>query len=71
MEEARQQVETNFFGVVRMNRQFLPLLREQGHGRIITISSLAGLIGVPFQAFYSAAKHYERDFAVSSDRLPK
>jgi len=56
MIEARSQLETNFFGVHRVCRQVLPIMREQGSGYIINISSLAGLVGIPFQAFYSASK---------------
>ncbi|MCY1544587.1 putative oxidoreductase SadH [compost metagenome] len=49
-------METNFFGPVRTIAAVLPHMRAQGGGRIITVSSLAGLIGMPFQAFYSASK---------------
>jgi short-subunit dehydrogenase len=50
-------MDTNFFGPVRMIRAVLPHMRKQGSGRIITISSLAGLAGMPFQPFYSASKY--------------
>ncbi len=55
--EAVVQLDTNFMGVVRMVAATLPRMRRQGGGHIITIGSLAGLIGVPFEAFYSATKH--------------
>jgi NAD(P)-dependent dehydrogenase (short-subunit alcohol dehydrogenase family) len=55
--EAQWQMDTNFFGTVRMIRAVLPQMRRQGRGRIITISSLAGLVGLPFQPYYSASKH--------------
>ncbi len=55
--EAQAQFETNFFGVARMVRAVLPHMRKQQSGRIITIGSLAGLIGVPFHGYYSASKH--------------
>ena len=55
--EAQWQMNTNFFGPVRMIRAVLPHMRRQGSGRIITISSLAGLAGLPFQPFYSASKY--------------
>ncbi len=55
--EAEAQFATNFFGVARMTRAVLPIMRAQGFGRIITVGSLAGLIGVPFHGYYSASKH--------------
>lgn len=55
MAEAHAQFETNFFGVARTVRAALPSLRQRG-GRIIILSSVAGVIGVPFQAYYAASK---------------
>jgi len=57
LEQAYRQVETNFWGAVKMTRAILPVMRRQGFGKIITIGSLAGLIGVPLQSYYSASKH--------------
>jgi NAD(P)-dependent dehydrogenase (short-subunit alcohol dehydrogenase family) len=54
--EAKEQLETNFWGAVRLVQASLPAMRAQGGGRIVLISSLGGLIGLPFQAFYSASK---------------
>jgi NAD(P)-dependent dehydrogenase (short-subunit alcohol dehydrogenase family) len=57
IEEARAQFETNFFGTMRTVKAALPILRQQRSGRIINISSLAGLIpGPPFCGIYSASK---------------
>lgn len=55
--EAQWQMDTNFFGPVRMIRAVLPHMRARGSGRIITVSSLAGLTGLPYQPFYSASKY--------------
>jgi short-subunit dehydrogenase len=56
LKEARHQFETNFWGMDRTCLQIIPIMRKQGSGYIINISSLAGLVGIPFQAFYSASK---------------
>jgi NAD(P)-dependent dehydrogenase (short-subunit alcohol dehydrogenase family) len=56
VEEARAQLETNFLGTHRLCRAVLPSMRKQRSGRIVNISSLAGLVSVPFQAFYCATK---------------
>jgi NAD(P)-dependent dehydrogenase (short-subunit alcohol dehydrogenase family) len=55
--EARAQLETNFFGTHRVCRAVLPHMRAQGGGRIINMSSLGGLVAIPFQAFYCASKY--------------
>jgi NAD(P)-dependent dehydrogenase (short-subunit alcohol dehydrogenase family) len=54
--EARAQLETNFWGCVRVVQAVLPPMRAQGGGRVVLISSIGGAIGIPFQAFYSASK---------------
>ena len=53
----RRQFDTNVLGVVRMVRHVAPAMRERRSGTIINISSVAGLIAVPFTAAYSASKH--------------
>jgi len=56
VDEAKAQLETNFFGAVRMVNAVLPGMRDAGAGKIINISSLAGNTAIPFSAFYSASK---------------
>jgi len=54
--DAKAQFETNYFGVVRMTVAVLPGMRERNKGHIITVSSLAGLVPVPFWGHYNASK---------------
>ena len=56
LEEARYQMETNFFGVLNTIKACLPIFREQKYGKIIAISSVAAVAPIPFQGFYSASK---------------
>ena len=60
---AKAQFETNFWGCVRVVQAALPQMRAQRSGRIILISSIGGVIGIPFQAFYSASKFALEGFA--------
>lgn len=48
--------ETNVFGLMRVTKEVLPVMRKQGEGAIINISSTAGLVGSPFASVYSASK---------------
>jgi NAD(P)-dependent dehydrogenase (short-subunit alcohol dehydrogenase family) len=56
LSDARDQLETNFWGAVRLVQAALPSMRTRGSGRIVLVSSIGGAIGIPFQAFYSASK---------------
>ena len=56
LDDAKAQFETNYFGVVRMSIAVLPGMRERNRGHIISISSLAGLVPVPFWGQYNASK---------------
>jgi short-subunit dehydrogenase len=56
VEAARTQFDVNFFGVVRVSSAVLPEMIKRKEGLIINISSIAGLIGLPYQGLYSASK---------------
>ncbi len=53
---ARDVFETNVFGVFALTRQVLPVMRAQGHGRIVVISSSAGALGNPALSLYASSK---------------
>lgn len=55
--EARALFETNFFGMMRLVNVALPIMRAQRDGQIINMSSIAGIIGVPYLGIYAASKH--------------
>lgn len=52
----KRQMETNVNGLVLMLQSVLPHMRKQNYGTIINFSSIGGLMGLPFQPFYSASK---------------
>ena len=55
-DEFKGQIDTNFWGVVNVTRAVLPVLREQGFGHIIQVTSVGGRLGVPGLSGYNAAK---------------
>jgi NAD(P)-dependent dehydrogenase (short-subunit alcohol dehydrogenase family) len=56
IEEIKAQFETNFFGVVRVTQQVLPLMRRQNSGTIVNVSSVGGRIGLPALSAYHSTK---------------
>ena len=62
-EEFRRVMDTNFLGMVRVNRAVLPLMRARGGGKIVLFSSINGLLGIPFQNAYTASKHAIEGYA--------
>ncbi len=65
LEQAYQQFEPNFFGVIRMNRAVLPHMRGQKSGLLIHIGSLASGLMFPFYGLYCASKHALEALALS------
>lgn len=57
MELAYRQMETNYFGTLRVGRAILPKMREQGHGLFLVIGSIAGRVPIPMQSHYSSSKY--------------
>ena len=55
-EVLREQFETNVFGWLELTNRVLPVMRRQGHGRIVMNSSVLGLIALPFRGAYNASK---------------
>lgn len=56
-EQLRTMFEANFFGLLAMTQKVLPFMRERRSGRILNISSQAGLMGNPGTGFYSSSKY--------------
>lgn len=56
VEEIKSQFETNFFGVIRLTQQVLPIMRKQKSGTIVNVSSGAGRIGFPGMSAYVSSK---------------
>lgn len=55
-EDAHVQLELNLYGMDRATRAVLPAMRAQGGGRIVCMSSIAGILPIPFQLWYSVSK---------------
>ncbi|RDD39932.1 Retinol dehydrogenase 8 [Trichoplax sp. H2] len=56
MEIAQNMMDTNFFGCMRSMQACIPVMKKQGYGQIINVSSCSGIFGVPFLGLYSASK---------------
>ncbi len=55
-EDIDEVLQLNVYGIQRVNRAVLPIMRKQGSGRLVFISSLAAEAGLPFNGIYSASK---------------
>lgn len=67
LKEARDQFETNFFGVLRVTNAVLARMRQAGYGRIVNISSVVGFIPAPFMGMYTASKHAVEGYTETLD----
>lgn len=56
LEDAQRQMDINWMGMVRFLHYVVPVMRKQGYGKILCLSSIGGLMGLPFQGLYSASK---------------
>lgn len=63
LDAAKRQFDVNFFGVVNTVKPVLTVMRRQGFGRIVIVSSVAGAIAIPFQTYYSATKSALNSYA--------
>ena len=65
--QAQALFDVNVFGVIRVTNAVLPAMRRQGHGRIINMSSILGLIPSPYGALYASTKHAVEGYSESLD----
>jgi len=65
MEEARRQMDVNFFGMVTVTKAVVGHMRERGSGRIVNVSSVAAPAAIPFQSFYSCSKAAINDYTLA------
>lgn len=65
--QAQALFNVNVFGVIRMTNAVLPIMRRQGKGRIVNLSSAHGFIPAPYFALYAATKHAVEGYSQSLD----
>ncbi len=71
LNDTKKLFDVNFFGAVSLTRALIPHLRES-KGRIINVSSIGGIFGLPYQAFYSATKYALNGYSLAlSNELKK
>lgn len=65
--QAQSLFDINVYGILRTTKEVLPIMRKQGKGRIINISSVAGFLPGPYTALYNATKHAVEGYSESLD----
>jgi NAD(P)-dependent dehydrogenase (short-subunit alcohol dehydrogenase family) len=65
--QAKAVFDVNVFGIMRMTNAVLPVMRRQGRGRIVNLSSITGLIPAPYNALYASTKHAIEGYSESLD----
>jgi len=65
--QAQSLFDVNVFGILRMTNEVLPIMRDQGRGRIINISSVSGFLPGPYTALYTSTKHAVEGYSESLD----
>lgn len=64
-EQIVRELNTNLLGTIRVTKEFIPFLKKKGTGRIINVTSLAGLVGFPLDCIYNASKWAVEGFTES------
>jgi short-subunit dehydrogenase len=67
VEQAQALFDVNVFGVLRVTNEVLPIMRRQGSGRIVNISSVVGFLPSPFSALYASSKHAVEGYSETLD----
>lgn len=67
VEQAKALFDVNLFGAIRMTQAVLPVMRRQGAGRIVNLSSILGVIPSPYSALYASTKHAMEGYFESLD----
>jgi len=65
VDDIKEQFETNFFGTIRLIKAIVPIMRKQGNGTIVNISSMVGRFAVPLNAAYVSSKFALEGFSES------
>lgn len=65
VDDIKEQFETNFFGIIRLIKAIVPIMRKQGNGTIVNISSMVGRFAVPLNAAYVSSKFALEGFSES------